>query len=194
MGTPILNQIIRDLSRYKITDFGSAKGIYDTLAKNKWGGLGDYVTGGYSVHHSAPTPKNLTSIIEKGLEARPGPGGQPPLLFSWNTLNDAGLLPERRSWGGVLPPRMADRSNEVLAFLLKNNADTSMSRGGVPGSLTTRKTVSPEDFRIVDPLSFGGRKMNKSLLSRIPPEMMIKLDSIIADDILEQLFAQGIQR
>ena len=191
MGTPILNKVIRDLERYSLEHFGgNVVGVMDRLAKSKYGGLGDLVTGNYSVHKAMPTPKNLTSIIEKGLEARPGPGGQPPLLFSWNTLNDAGLIPEK--WSSRA--RIADRSNEVLAFLLKNNADTSFGRGGIGGSLTTRQTIPPGDFSIIDPSSFGGRNINKRLLQKIPPEMLVKMDNIIADDILEQLFAQGIRK
>jgi hypothetical protein len=186
---PLINKVIRDLERYSLEKFGSATGVTDKLI-GRFGGL---VKGNYSVHHSGPTPKNLTSIVEKGLEARPAPGGQPPLLFSWNTLNDAGLLANKRSWGES-PPRMASSSNEILAFLLKNSEDSSFSRGGVPGSLTTRRTVPPEDLSIIDPASFGGRQINKRLLAKIPPEMLIKMQNIEADDILEQLFAMGIRK
>jgi hypothetical protein len=194
---PLISRVIRDLSRYSVHDMGTGvKSVYDALAKSKdlnWSHLGTYLTGDYSVHKTGPTPKNLVSMIEKGLEARGASGGQPPLLFSWNSMNDAGLIPRRSVIPGYeYKPEAAN--SEILNFLIKNSGDTSMSRGGVPGSLTTRRTVPPEDMAILDPTSFGGKPIPKRWMEKIPPEMLIKMEQIKADDILEQLFIRELMK
>lgn len=190
---PTISKIVRNLERYELwKDMGRAVGVYD----KEVGRFGDLVKGEYSVHHSRLTPTKADSIFSRGLEPRDAPGGQPPLLFSWNTLNDAGLIPERSSVGAgeyFRPPSFHNAPGNVLAFLLKNNADTSFGRGGVPYSLTTRQTVAPEDLRVFFPGSYDGKNIPKSLVAKIPPESIIKMEDVLAHDILGQLFVMGIK-
>lgn len=190
---PVIRKIIDNIERYELwKHFGNTVSVFDKQA----GRFGDLVKGEYSVHHSRVTPTKLDSIFNKGLEAREAPGGQPSLLFSWNTLNDAGLIPERIPFSGgnyVRPPAFHNAPNNVLAFLMKNSEDSSFARGGIPGSLTTRKTVLPEDLRVFMPESYEGKKLPKSLIAKMPPEALIRMEDVIADSILGQLFAQGLK-
>jgi len=190
---PIIRKIIDNLDRYELwKDLGKTIGVYDRQA----GRFGDLVKGNYSVHLSEVSPSKLNSIFNRGLEPRIGSGGQPPLLFSWNTLNNAGLVPEKlafRSGEYMLPPRMHNAPSNILAFLIKNNADTSFGRGGIPGSLTTRVAIPPEDLRIFIPESYEGRRIPKQLAAKIPSESLINIEDVVADSILNQLFAQELK-
>ena len=105
----------------------------------------------YGIHNSQVTPSKLRSILKDGLKAKPAPGGQPPLLFMHPSGESAGVV-------GKFPRIRSGRDQGTLSFLTENPGDFSYSRGGAPGSITSK--VSNKRSWIVDPDFYGGKPLS----------------------------------
>jgi TP901 family phage tail tape measure protein len=136
------------------------------------------VVGEYSLHRTDKLVSTLKSIFDKGLEARPGPGRQPPLLFSWNTLNDARLTKESNSAGWQELKPFAAQMKDTVTLLIKNNESMSFGRGGIAGSATMTQTVQPIDVFVLDPKSYGGKALPPKIQSAIPSGHLIGLEEL----------------
>ena len=105
----------------------------------------------YGIHNSQVTPSKLRSILKDGLKAKPASGGQPPLLFMHPSGESAGVV-------GKFPHIRNGRGQGTLSFLTENPGDFSYSRGGAPGSITSK--VPNKRSWIVDPDFYGGKPLS----------------------------------